>query len=68
MILLLSFRGEILVSILVVSLITGLVAGGALSADIKENPKKYKKYLDADEAKRKAKEEARKKAKEQSRH
>lgn len=58
MVLLLSFWGEWFLAIAIVSVITGFVALGALNQDIKENPWKYREWLDADEAKKKEKTKA----------
>lgn len=44
--------------------ISCLIALGTLNSDMKEHPWKYKKFLDADEAKKKVKEQA----KEQKNH
>ncbi len=55
MILLLSFWGEWILAIAIVSVISGFIAWGAVKSDIKENPWKYREWLDADETKKKAK-------------
>lgn len=58
MILLLSYQGEWLLAAAIVCVISGFIALGTLNEDMKEHPWKYKKFLDADEAKKKAKEQA----------
>ena len=55
MVLLLSFIGEWILAAAIVSVITGFIAWGAVKLDMEENPWKYREWLDADEAKKKAK-------------
>ena len=55
MVTLLSFMGEWAVAAVVVSVVVGLVGLGAAKLDIKEKPWKYRNWLDADEAREKAK-------------
>lgn len=55
MVLLLSFIGEWILAAAIVSVVVGLVGWGAVKCDMEENPWKYRDWLDADEAKKKAK-------------
>lgn len=54
MILLLSNVAANWITIAVVSVISGLLALGALNADLKDRPWKYRDWIDADEAKKKS--------------
>lgn len=68
MILLLSYQGEWLLAAAIFCVISGLVALGTLNADMKERPWKYKQFLDADEARKKAKEKAKEQSKKRGCH
>lgn len=54
MVLLLSFFGEWVVAAVIVAVAVGFVGLLSVSSDIEEKPWKYRDWLDADEARKKA--------------